>query len=249
MARKKAKPLTTKKPLHPEEEALLRRCLETPWDDAPILIYADWVQDNDEDERAEFIRESVASGEVTHSPPAVVEEWEETFLPTALWKFIRGLPVCVVESSCSELTELSDREEYPHTVQAVAHALRSDLRMIAHNIRLARRFGWPVALSLYQTISTGTVAFGNDGMIKLAALPDLRHIGVMRLNNLDYGEWGLTALANSPHVQNLWYLRLPDAGEGTVEEEILRSSPNLKNLRVIDAPDSDDTQDEEEWLD
>src|SRR5262249_37597306 len=43
-----------------EEERLLRAVLEAPDDDAPRLVYADWLEDNGDEHRrgwAEFIRE------------------------------------------------------------------------------------------------------------------------------------------------------------------------------------------------
>src|SRR5687767_8806243 len=37
-------------------EQLLRGVLEAPEDDAPRLVYADWLEENGDGERAEFIR-------------------------------------------------------------------------------------------------------------------------------------------------------------------------------------------------
>jgi len=42
-----------------EEEALVRAVCETPDDDTPRLVYADWLDENDKPERAEFIRKQV----------------------------------------------------------------------------------------------------------------------------------------------------------------------------------------------
>jgi uncharacterized protein (TIGR02996 family) len=39
-----------------EREALLRAVCENPDDDTPRLVFADWLQENGEEERAEFIR-------------------------------------------------------------------------------------------------------------------------------------------------------------------------------------------------
>ena len=40
----------------PEEENLLARVRESPEDDGPRLVYADWLEENGRPERAEFIR-------------------------------------------------------------------------------------------------------------------------------------------------------------------------------------------------
>ncbi len=46
-----------------EQDAFLRAILEAPADDAPRLIYADWLEENGEREEAEFIRFQCASAE------------------------------------------------------------------------------------------------------------------------------------------------------------------------------------------
>jgi uncharacterized protein (TIGR02996 family) len=39
-----------------EEEAFLQAVIENPEDDAPRLIFADWLEEHGQPERAEFIR-------------------------------------------------------------------------------------------------------------------------------------------------------------------------------------------------
>src|SRR5262245_46948004 len=39
-----------------ERDALLRAVCDNPDDDTPRLVFADWLQENGEEERAEFIR-------------------------------------------------------------------------------------------------------------------------------------------------------------------------------------------------
>jgi uncharacterized protein (TIGR02996 family) len=57
-----------------EREALLRAVCENPDDDTPRLVFADWLQENGEDARAEFIRIQIRLevwGEETY------ESWQE----------------------------------------------------------------------------------------------------------------------------------------------------------------------------
>ena len=42
-----------------EREAFMRAICENPDDDTPRLVFADWLQEHDEEERAEFIRVSI----------------------------------------------------------------------------------------------------------------------------------------------------------------------------------------------
>ena len=59
-----------------EKVALVRAVLESPFDDAPRLVYADWLEENGRPGRAEFIRAQVelargpAPGEALYLPAA-----------------------------------------------------------------------------------------------------------------------------------------------------------------------------------
>jgi uncharacterized protein (TIGR02996 family) len=46
---------------------LLRTLLERPDDDAPRLVYADWLDENGEPDRAEFIRVQIYKGDLSYS--------------------------------------------------------------------------------------------------------------------------------------------------------------------------------------
>ena len=48
-------------------DALYRSVLAAPADDAPRLVYADWLDDHGDPERAEFIRLQVASANAPFS--------------------------------------------------------------------------------------------------------------------------------------------------------------------------------------
>ncbi len=43
-----------------EREALLRAVCENPDEDTPRLVFADWLQENGDEARAEFIRVQIA---------------------------------------------------------------------------------------------------------------------------------------------------------------------------------------------
>jgi uncharacterized protein (TIGR02996 family) len=49
-------PLTDRWPMTSDGEALFRAVCESPADDTPRLVYADWLDENGRPERAEFIR-------------------------------------------------------------------------------------------------------------------------------------------------------------------------------------------------
>src|SRR5436190_8785610 len=51
------------------ERAFLEAVIETPADDAPRLVYADWLEDNGDPARAEFIRAQIAREKTPHYDP------------------------------------------------------------------------------------------------------------------------------------------------------------------------------------
>lgn len=82
-------------PLADDEKALLRGCLECPWDDARFLVYADWVEEHDQPERAAYLRASVQTEEIKKTTliPDSILDWLEPFVPNRKdWLFFRGLP-------------------------------------------------------------------------------------------------------------------------------------------------------------
>src|SRR5437763_6998841 len=103
-----------------EQDALLAAVLDAPDDDAPRLVYADWLDENGQPERAEFIRVQLAQeGEPAHSPRwRELEKRSRALLmgnrrkwgpaPDGLARdpeFRRGF----VESVCTPAADLADR--------------------------------------------------------------------------------------------------------------------------------------------
>jgi uncharacterized protein (TIGR02996 family) len=52
-----------------ERDALLQAIIDNPEDDAPRLVFADWLDDHDEPERAEFIRVQVELANLPEDDP------------------------------------------------------------------------------------------------------------------------------------------------------------------------------------
>src|SRR3954468_10687525 len=73
-----------------EREALLAGVCANPDDDTPRLVFADWLQENGEEERAEFIRVQVASEQLPLSnrarQPYFVRERELLDLHEDQWR-------------------------------------------------------------------------------------------------------------------------------------------------------------------
>jgi uncharacterized protein (TIGR02996 family) len=72
-----------------EREAFQRAICENPDDDTPRLVFADWLQEHGEEERAEFIRLQIQLARRTYQPREAVQlkQREQQFLARALrWK-------------------------------------------------------------------------------------------------------------------------------------------------------------------
>src|SRR4051794_33213202 len=78
-----------------EHEAFLQAILEAPEDDAPRLIYADWLDDHGDAERADFIRTQVFRARLPADDPRQRElgEREQALLAAHAEAWQAHLPV------------------------------------------------------------------------------------------------------------------------------------------------------------
>lgn len=65
-------------------EALLRAICETPDEDTPRLVYADWLQENGEPERASFVRKSIELAS-ERPDPRNEDHWCMALMGNGLW--------------------------------------------------------------------------------------------------------------------------------------------------------------------
>src|SRR5688572_9295030 len=101
--------------MNSDESALLQTIVENPDDDAPRLVYADWLDEHGQPERAEFIRVQCAAAQLPAGNPqrAELTKREQAILRDCLpvwkrelagsdsieWQFCRGLVSGVVVRS------------------------------------------------------------------------------------------------------------------------------------------------------
>jgi uncharacterized protein (TIGR02996 family) len=69
-----------------DRDALMRAICDSPDDDAPRLVYADWLDENGDPRQAEFIREHIAIGKL---PYWKYEQHPETTRLLQLWRDLR----------------------------------------------------------------------------------------------------------------------------------------------------------------
>lgn len=227
------------------ERDLLQAAKEAPDDDSPRLILADWLEENGQAERAEFVRLQLGL------TPDSNGRWWELAARSALlerhaarwlgpfedrissWQFERGLLHVHISKRkiMRELTELGDEVPW-----SWVEGLHLDFR------------GDPSASSSAQVDALETVArlthltsldlFGSrissTGACRLAHMSELRGLTSLNLARNQIGRRGAAALAASPHLARLQYLVLNDNGISDGGVTLLAQSPHLRKLRSLE---------------
>jgi uncharacterized protein (TIGR02996 family) len=105
------------------DDAFLADIIANADDDAPRLVYADWLDDHGQPERAafirvqcEFARDGLRREELEARERTLLEQHEEEWLgplhsPLLHWKFRRGFPVGFAHAGLFQLTEAIERDE------------------------------------------------------------------------------------------------------------------------------------------
>lgn len=207
-------------------------------EDTPRLAYADWLEENGRDERAEFIRVQVERARLPAWDAAQVrlrlreqellkrhgEEWlaELPAIEGAKWEgFRRGI---VAEVSFASF----------EAMRANAHACRAAAPVEAVTVRWprqreARRAGAPIA-ELRELSLTGRPTTEEE-VGWLADSPQLSTLRVLTARGL----WveGLRRLAASPHLSGLKAFRLPSNNLGNAGIRALTQAASLTSLEEL----------------
>jgi uncharacterized protein (TIGR02996 family) len=191
-----------------DEDAFLRAVIADPEDDAPRLIYADWLDEHGQSARAELIRLQCARARWPDddSYPAQLMEREAHLLLayardwgapvsglTLSYHFGRGF---IEHVMCDMLTFLEHYDEL-FRVAPVRHlALRNAGR--AH-----LRLGKCPHLSRLLTLDLSYNRLRDEGPAYLATSPYLKGLIALDLTRARVGDEGARALARSPYLRSL----------------------------------------------
>src|SRR6266536_1271010 len=190
------------------EDAFLADILEHPDDDTPRLVYADWLDDHGQAERAEFIRAQCRLERMAEDNPrrpgledrvAELErvwgpQWARPFCREAkMWSFRRGFVAEIWLSATRFL--------------AAAGRLfrRSPVRTI-HLSNCGRDLGQLLISPFLRRLSSLDLSFNHQGDTsarELAACPALQNLTTLDLSHNDIGDEGVEELATGPHLPNL----------------------------------------------
>ncbi len=210
-------------------------------DDTPRLVYADWLTENGQDDRAEFIRVQVERARLPAWDAAQVrlrlreqellerhgEKWlaEMPAVEGARWEgFRRGI---VAEVSFASFESLRTNA---HACRAVAPVEAVTVRWPRTNWRGRTPDSAPIA-ELRELSLTGMPG-GEDEVALLADSPQLATLHVLTARGL----WAsaLSELVASPHLGGLKVLRFPANNLGNAGLRALTQSATLTALEELD---------------
>jgi uncharacterized protein (TIGR02996 family) len=222
-----------------DREAFLRAIWERPHDDLPRLIYADWLDEHGEPERAEFIRVQCEVAGGSPGEPRLEQlrarERDLRWRHGRAWgrgPFHRGFQVPFAQMSGEEFVAAGDDLFRDAPLWSVRlYAAGPALAAILASRHLDRLYG----------LSLPDSGLGDDGVQTLAACPRLAGLSELELPGNRIGAAGLAALAASPHLAGLTLLDLSENSYGDVSRphftaasiNALVRSPHLRGLTTL----------------
>lgn len=223
-----------------DRDALLHAIAARPEEDTPRLMYADWLEENGEPERADFVRTQVLIAQpgrtreeqfqLVRKNVAYMKGWTRQWkdqlphMPGIEWgDFNRGL-----------IEEVQANDETP----LLTHA--ADIFAVpgVHVLRLSRLIGWLALagvpeLERLRALRMVSARAAATHLRALLASPHLLNLKVLDLhgNAADDGVAGDIADGRFPHLAELW---LGSNAIGNAGALALARSPHLNGLQLLD---------------
>ena len=222
-----------------DRDGLLKDIMAAPGDDTPRKIYADWLLDAGDNDRAEFIRLQLDAAALPEGNPqrtslneqantlltAHRAEWERPLRDLGVtevgWE--RGFPSRVTIPAGRFITDggriIATAAITGATVSGLNTGQVADFAASPHLTNLT-----------HLSLDFGGNRIGDAGVQALAGSPQLKNLTRLELGVNRIGEAGARALAASTHLTNLTHL---DLGNNQISEAGARSfadSQHLTNL-------------------
>jgi uncharacterized protein (TIGR02996 family) len=225
------------------ETGFLQAILEEPDDDTHRLVYADWLEEQGDVSRAEFIRMQCARSRLPREDPDRVAMFrrEETFLRAHADRWLEPLRLCV--GAWHFRRGFLQSVTLPASTFLLHHGLLFRIAALEY-LRLEREPGSglkgadEVARVLADSpllLRLGSLTFppGDLSAAGAAALAEARslcRLTILNLGGNDLGPAGAKALAASPVLAGLTFLDLGVNGIGRDGVTALVASPHLRRL-------------------
>ncbi len=222
----------------PSKEAFLQAVIENPDDDAPRLIYADWLEEQGESQRAELIRTQcelarLAEDDEVRRP--ILQEREWTLLSAHAKEWLAELPV-LEGIKWDESTPLGKLHSVPDFERGFACSI------IAENEKAFQEH----TASIFRAAPVNRLGFNHraknlDLFLSCPELERLRRLGMSAQFHRRRRNWQkcFAQLVNCPRLAqlrelDLWLNKLGDKGV-----QILIDSPYLTRLTTLDLGSND----------
>jgi uncharacterized protein (TIGR02996 family) len=220
------------------EDAFVQAVCEAPYDDAPRLVFADWLEDNGQPERGEFIRSQCRRAAMDPDDDGYEDlrqredqllaqharKWGKAalkFTKRIEWRrgFVDGMTMAAAK--------------FVECAQAIFAATPlTSLRLVQ------ARAGWDalVASPALGRLRVLEVYFQSLGVARTLALANCQYLS--HLHELNYGlnkaRRAVEDLLRSPHLRNLHRLRLNKNETGDAVADWLAQTGPRPSLRLLD---------------
>jgi uncharacterized protein (TIGR02996 family) len=224
-----------------DASALWRAVVADPHDDAPRLILADWLEEHDESERAEFIRVQcrLAALDDDAADRSALERRERQLWVKhrAAWRiplpalirdcpFRRGFVHPRLDRNSKQFLRLDD--------DTLAHAPLWDVRLSLRGPTALDRLVAARGLSRLGGLELDAAGLWPEHLTEFLASPSLANVREFGLRGGPYTAEHVRAIADSPLAGRLTRLTLSSAPAiGPSGAEVLAATAAVRNLRVL----------------
>ena len=210
------------------EEAFRLAILDRPDDDGPRLVFADWLEEEGDAERAELIRLQCGAGDPQRERDLIARRgahWAGPVLRYVYgYSFRRGF-VEEVTVEAAMFLDLGERMFNAAPIRLV--------RLIQARAVLGRLFQSPL-LSLVRALHLTACKIGNEGAILLADCPHVAGLRTLRLGENALDDQAVEALTDSPYLSNLTSLALSNNLIGDLGARLLATCASFPHLAALD---------------
>jgi uncharacterized protein (TIGR02996 family) len=217
------------------EDAFMQAIRENPDDDTPRLVYADWLDEHGQPERAEFIRVQCEAAILTLGDPRRqrLETRGRKLLGrhAAAWlgKLNGSLRQRVFRRGFLEQVRIDGRPFLAHidALFRLGPIREVTLERAATHIEQVTASPYLLGLEVLHLSSNG---IGDAGVQILAASPNVARLTSLGIASNEIGVPGAQALGSSPYLGGLKVLNLSGNQLGDAGVRVLAASSNLARL-------------------
>jgi uncharacterized protein (TIGR02996 family) len=224
-----------------DRAAFLAAIRDNPEDDLPRLIYADWLEEHGEPERAEFIRVQCELARLSNGDPRGLrlierqdELWsahQQSWRSCPGWGVIVGTPErgfvrYVGASNFTAFAAVAEQLFADHPVQQVAIS-----RMRPKHLRTLAQMPL-LTIVTHLDVSGGTIS--NSAVVAFARSPYLGRLRELNLSRNQIGDIGAQVLAELSALVGLRVLALSDNAIGDTGAESLAAAPHWHDMKCLE---------------